>query len=79
MELDAPSLASKKITRSAIRLPRYAVEQQVRSVQVKSGSSHMKRRKTAQKEICTAGKASYAAFIAQSATSYVGERNLPNP
>jgi hypothetical protein len=43
MELDAPSLASKKITRSAIRLPRYAVEQQVRSVQVKSGSSHMKR------------------------------------
>ena len=43
MELDAPSLASKKITRSAIRLSRYAVEQQVRSVQVKSGSSHVKR------------------------------------
>ena len=43
MELNAPSLGSKKITRSVVRLPRYAVEQQVRSVQVKSGSLHVKR------------------------------------
>jgi len=57
MELDAPSLASKKITRSAIRLPRYAVEQQVRSVQVKSDSSHVKEKQRRKKFVPRAKQA----------------------